>query len=65
MDISSGKDPADFVKERPGEFAKIVSESQPIMAYYFNRAFGKFSTDKIEGKKFIALTLLSEIKRLP
>ncbi len=65
LDISSGKDPADFVKERPGEFAKIVSESQPIMAYYFNRAFGKFSTDKIEGKKFIALTLLSEIKRLP
>ncbi len=65
LDISSGKDPADFVKERPGEFAKLVSESQPIMAYYFNRAFGKFSADKIEGKKFIALTLLSEIKRLP
>ncbi|MBU2082315.1 DNA primase [Patescibacteria group bacterium] len=65
LDISSGKDPADFVKERPGEFIKLVSESQPIMAYYFNRAFGKFSTDKIEGKKFIALTLLSEIKRLP
>jgi len=65
LDISSGKDPADFVKERPGEFAKLVSESQPIMAYYFNRVFGKFSADKIEGKKFIALTLLSEIKRLP
>ncbi|MDO8443559.1 MAG: DNA primase [Candidatus Azambacteria bacterium] len=65
LDISSGKDPADFVKERPGEFAKLVSESQPIMAYYFSRAFGKFSTEKIEGKKFIALTLLSEIKRLP
>ena len=65
LDISSGKDPADFVKERPGEFAKLISESQPIMAYYFNRAFEKFSIDKIEGKKFIALTLLSEIKRLP
>ena len=65
LDISSGKDPADFVKERPGEFAKLISKSQPIMAYYFNRAFEKFSIDKIEGKKFIALTLLSEIKRLP
>ena len=65
LDISSGKDPADFVKERPGEFIKLISESQPIMAYYFNRAFGKFSAEKIEGKKFIALTLLSEIKRLP
>lgn len=65
LDISSGKDPADFVREKPGEFAKLVSGSQPIMAYYFNRTFGKFSADKIEGKKFIALTLLSEIKRLP
>jgi len=65
LDISSGKDPADFVRERPGEFAKVVSESRPIMAYYFNQAFGKFSADKIEGKKFIALILLSEIKRLP
>ncbi|MFH1392962.1 MAG: DNA primase [Patescibacteria group bacterium] len=65
LDISSGKDPADFVKERPGEFAKLVLESQPIMAYYFNRVFGKFSADKIEGKKFIAITLLPEIKRLP
>ncbi len=65
LDISSGKDPADFVKERPGEFADLISESQPIMTYYFSRAFGKFSADKIEGQKFIALTLLSEIKRLP
>ena len=63
--IPSGKDPADFVKEQPGEFANLVLKCQPIMEYYFNQAFEKFPVDKLEGKKFIALTLLSEIKRLP
>ncbi len=65
LTIPSGKDPADFVKENPGEFTNLVLKSQPIMEYYFNQAFKKFPVDKLEGKKFIALTLLSEIKRLP
>jgi len=65
LNLPSGKDPADFIKERPGEFNKLILESQPIMVYYFNQAFGKFDANKLEGKKVIALTLLSEIKRLP
>ncbi|MDO8743044.1 MAG: DNA primase [Candidatus Azambacteria bacterium] len=68
--IPSGKDPADFIKEQPGEFSKLIPASMPIMAYYFNQAFEKFSPKDggdigIEGKKFVALILLSEIKRLP
>ncbi len=65
LNIPSGKDPADFVKERPGEFNKLIPESQSILAYYFKQVFGKFDVNKLEGKKFIALTLLSEIKHLP
>ncbi|MDP2638982.1 MAG: DNA primase [Candidatus Azambacteria bacterium] len=65
LNISSGKDPADFVKEQPGEFGKLILASQPIMAYYLKQALEKFSPKKLEGKKFIALTVLSEIKRLP
>ncbi|MEK7086757.1 MAG: toprim domain-containing protein, partial [Patescibacteria group bacterium] len=67
--IPLGKDPADFIKEQPGEFYKLIPASMPIMAYYFNQTFEKFSPKNggdigIEGKKFIALILLSEIKRL-
>ena len=61
----SGKDPADFVKENPGEFVKMLGGAQPIMNYYFNQIFNRYDQNKLEGKKFIALSLLSEIKRLP
>ena len=63
--ISGGKDPADFVKENPGKFAEVINQPEPIMSYYFNRIFTRFNPEKIESKKVIAVTLLSEIKRLP
>jgi len=65
LNLESGKDPADFVKEKPGEFFNTVNNAEPIMSYYFRQAFKRFSPERIEGKKFIAVTLLSEIKRLP
>lgn len=64
LNLESGKDPADFVKEKPGEFLNVVNNAEPIMSYYFRQAFKKFSPERLEGKKFIAVTLLSEIKRL-
>ncbi|MDP3004421.1 MAG: hypothetical protein Q8N43_02880, partial [Candidatus Azambacteria bacterium] len=69
VSLLSGKDPADFVKENPGKFSKIVNTAEPIMSYYFKLVFKKFSAygeDEIplEGKKFIAVDLLSKIKRL-
>lgn len=65
LNVGSGKDPADFVKENPGGFARLVESSRHIMDYYFDRNFAKFDKNTIEGKKFIALAVLSEIKRLP
>ncbi len=75
VNLLSGKDPADFVKEHPGEFFKLINSAEPIMSYYFKQVFKKFSAkgesasggDEIplEGKKFIAVDLLSKIKRLP
>lgn len=65
LGLIEGKDPADFVKERPKEFEKAVQSAEPIMVYYFNQVFKKFNPDTLEGKKFIAITLLSEIKKLP
>ena len=63
--LESGKDAADFVKDNPGKFAEKIKQSEPIMSYYFKEIFKKFSPDKLEGKKIIALNLLSEIKRMP
>lgn len=64
LNLGSGKDPADFVKEKPGEFVNAINNAEPIMSYYFRQVFKKFSPERLEGKKFIAVTLLSEIKRL-
>jgi len=63
--LTSGKDAADFVKDNPGKFQGIIEKSEPIMSYYFKEIFKKISADKLEGKKIIALNLLSEIKRMP
>ncbi len=65
LELGVGKDPADFVKDNPGELIKILQNVRPIMSYYFNQVFQKFDVNKIDGKKIVAITLLSEIKRLP
>jgi len=74
VNLLSGKDPADFVKENPGEFSKIINTAESIMSYYFRQTFKRFSAEggsvsggdeiPLEGKKFIAVDLLSKIKRL-
>lgn len=63
--LESDKDAADFVKDNPGKFQSMIEKAEPIMSYYFEEIFKKFSPDKLEGKKIIALNLLSEIKRIP
>src|SRR3989344_828998 len=69
IDLPGGKDPADFVKNNPGKFADLVGIGEPILKYYFSQIFKKFSKEgtdiKPENKKLIALSLLSEIKRIP
>ncbi|MEK7178160.1 MAG: DNA primase, partial [Patescibacteria group bacterium] len=69
VNLLSGKDPADFVKENPGEFSKIVNMAESIMSYYFRQTFKRFSPSggdeiSLEEKKFIVVDLLSKIKRL-
>lgn len=67
--LPSGNDPADFVKNNPGEFLNLINAGEPIMKYYFNQSFKKNIPQngdiKPENKKLIALNLLREIKRLP
>lgn len=67
--ISNDNDPADFVKNNPGEFLSLVNAGEPIMKYYFNQFFKSVSSQdgdiKPENKKLIAINILGEIKRLP
>lgn len=63
--LSSGKDPADFVKEF-GEAAwkEAVSGAKPVMEYYFETAFKKFNPEILEEKKEISSFLLPLIGRV-
>ncbi len=70
INMPSGKDPADFVCDRPGEFVALTARAESIMSYYFHRAFKNFTNSAggdipLAGRKFIAADLLSKIKRLP
>lgn len=67
--LSDGNDPADFVKNNPGEFLNLINAGEPIMKYYFNQFFKNILIQdgdiKPENKKLIAINILGEIKRLP
>lgn len=67
--LPNGNDPADFVKNNPGEFLNAINVGAPIMKYYFNQFFKRISLQdgdiKPENKKLIAINILGEIKRLP
>ncbi len=46
--LPEGKDAADFIKERAGEFQKLVDQAAQIMDYYFERAFEKINKDDVD-----------------
>lgn len=63
--LSSGKDPADFVKEfGDAEWKEAVSGAKPVMEYYFETAFKKFNPKILEEKKEISSFLLPLIGRV-
>ncbi|MBI4919941.1 DNA primase [Candidatus Azambacteria bacterium] len=72
VNLPSGKDPADFVMDKPGEFVKLAAAAEPIMNYYFKQVFSARGGSgdgegeiPFENRKFIAVDLLMKIKRLP
>lgn len=69
--LEQGKDPADFVRERPGELKIVLESARPIMDYYFERAFRNYEFKsgsgvslRLEDKKEIAAFLLPQIKKI-
>ncbi len=58
-------DPADVIKDDPGEWKKIIEDAKEILEYYFDTTFSEFDPDEPQEKKKIAEVLLPVIKRVP
>lgn len=62
--IPSGKDPADTVKEDPASWRTAVEEAKPMVAFYFDKVFGRENPATAEGKKKISSVLLPFVAEL-
>ncbi len=62
--IPSGKDPADAVLENPEHWRAAVAEAKPVIQFYFDKAFGAFSSSTVNGKKSISQMLLPWVAEL-
>lgn len=58
----SAKDPADLVKENPAKWVETSARSQPIVAFYIEKAFQKHDVKTAVGKKNAAREVLPMIK---
>lgn len=64
VNISSGKDPADVVRDNPHLWEGMVREARPVMDFYFQISFEKHDASSPEGKKNIARDILNVITRV-
>jgi len=59
------KDPAELIKKSPQTWQKILSETKPVMDFYFENEFSKHpKTLSVENKRTIAKELLYPIKNI-
>ncbi len=64
IEIPSGKDPADAVAENPAEWVSAVSRAEPVVNFYYKKAFVRFDPRTPEGKKEISALVLPFIAEL-
>jgi len=63
--LPKDKDPADIIKENPKKWQTIIEKSKPIMEFYFENTFSKYSkTLTVDNKREIAKELLYPIKNI-
>jgi len=62
--LEKDKDPADIIKENPKNWKKAIENAKPVMEFYFENAFSKYNSEKLEDKRLIAKELLPPIKRI-
>lgn len=62
--IPSGKDPADAVQEDPQSWLRAVEHAEPVVDFYFAKAFRERNPDNAAEKKQIAALLLPLVAEL-
>ena len=58
LELLSGKDPDEAIKENKDDFLKAVKEAKPYLQYYFDDTFKNFNLSRVEDKKRAAAVLL-------
>jgi DNA primase len=64
IEIPSGKDPDDCIRNNPAEWQRAVAEAKPMMEYYFDKVFSTLDASKDEDRRLGAQKILSMIMKL-
>lgn len=64
IELSTGKDPDECIKQNPDEWQKAVSQAKPVMQYYFDKTFVNLDLEKVEARRQAAKILLPIIAKL-
>ncbi|PIS43000.1 MAG: DNA primase [Candidatus Kerfeldbacteria bacterium CG08_land_8_20_14_0_20_40_16] len=64
LELLSGKDPDEAIKENKDDFLKAVKEAKPYLQYYFDDTFKNFNLSRVEDKKRAAAVLLPIIAKI-
>lgn len=62
--LPSGKDIADFVKERPGDLKSLVAEIELFTDYHYKELFKRFNKNSLGDKRKILLEFSALINKL-
>jgi DNA primase len=51
IELPSGKDPDEFIKNNPGGWPEAISAAKPVMQYFFDKIFSKLDLRDIGNKR--------------
>ncbi len=60
----TGKDPADFVKEKVGDFKSVVNESPDFVTFFTEKLMKSYDLKTLDGRKKILVDLLPCYKQM-
>jgi DNA primase len=64
IELSSGKDPDECIRNNPDEWRAAVAAAKPVMQYHFDKISGKLDLKKVEDKRKMEekfLTLIAQV----
>lgn len=65
LSLPSGKDPADLVVKDATLWRNTVENAVDIISYFLTKAFGRYDSRTLEGKRGIMASVLPFVARLP